>query len=141
VIGRRRADPSVLMGVAPFDRYRRRALEPLAAHADRLRVPRGTVVAREGHLVRELVIVLSGALLATRDKQPVGAFGPGTAVGGAELLTGALHQATLVAGEGLEVLVLAGPAFRYAAQTLPGLRGYMLGAATESPGALRGAAA
>jgi CRP-like cAMP-binding protein len=141
VIGRRRADPSVLMGVAPFDRYRRRALEPLAAHTDRLWVPRGTVVAREGHLVRELVIVLSGALLATRDKQPVGAFGPGTAVGGADLLTGALHQATLVAGEGLEVLVLAGPAFRYAAQTLPGLRRYMLGAATDSPGTLRGAAA
>jgi hypothetical protein len=75
-----------------------------------------------------------------RSKQPVGAFGPGTAVGGAELLTGAVHQATLVAGEGLEVLVLAGPAFRYAAQTLPGLAGYVLGAATESPGALRGAA-
>jgi hypothetical protein len=87
------------------------------------------------------VIVLSGALLATRDKQPVGAFGPGTAVGGAELLTGAVHQATLVAGPGLEVLVLAGPAFRYAAQTLPGLPGYMLGTVTESPGALRGAAA
>ena len=141
MIGRRRADPSVLMGVAPFDRYRRRALEPLAAHADRLRVPSGTVVAREGHLVREMVIVLSGALLATRDKQPVGAFGPGTAVGGAELLTGAVHRATLVAGEGLEVLVLAGPAFRYAAQTLPGLAGYVLRAAAESPGALRGAAA
>ncbi len=133
MIGRRRADPSVLLGVAPFDRYRRRALAPLAAHADRLRVTSGTVVAREGHLVREMVIVLSGALLATRGRRPVGAFGPGTAVGGAELLAGGVHQATLVAGEGLEVLVLTGPAYRYAVQTLPGLTG-------ELPGALRDAA-
>ncbi|MGH9112361.1 MAG: cyclic nucleotide-binding domain-containing protein [Acidimicrobiales bacterium] len=141
MIGRRRADPSVLLGVAPFDRYRRRALAPLAAHADRLRVTSGTVFAREGHLARELVIVLSGAVLATRGGQPVGAFGPGTAIGGAELLAGGVHQATLVAGEGLEVLVLAGPAYRYAAQTLPGLAGDVAGAAPGPPGALRGAAA
>lgn len=133
MIGRRRADASVLLGVAPFDRYRRRALAPLAAHADRLRVTSGTVVAREGHLVREMVIVLSGALLATRGGRPVGTFGPGTAVGGEELLAGRTHQATLVAGDGLEVLVLTGPAYRYAVQTLPGLTG-------ELPGVLRDAA-
>jgi hypothetical protein len=31
------------------------------------------------------------------------------------------HDSTLVAAEGLEVLVLNGPAFRWAVQTLPGL--------------------
>jgi hypothetical protein len=31
------------------------------------------------------------------------------------------HDCTLVAGEGLEVLVLNGPAYRWAVQTLPGL--------------------
>jgi CRP-like cAMP-binding protein len=121
VRARRRPDVAVLADVPPFDRYARTSLAPLIPHADRLRVTDGTVVAREGHRARQLVIVLSGAVLATRGGRPVGALGPGTWIGAEEVLADRAHDSTLVAAEGLEVLVLNGPAFRWAVQTLPGL--------------------
>jgi hypothetical protein len=65
--------------------------------------------------------VMAGALLAARAGRPVGALGPGTWIGAQELLAGAAHDCTLVAAEGLDALVLNGPAYRWAAQTLPGL--------------------
>jgi CRP-like cAMP-binding protein len=119
---RRRPDVAVLAEVPPFDRYARSSLAPLVPHADRLRVTDGTVVAREGHRAREVLIVVAGAVLATRAGHPVGALGPGSWIGGPEVLDDRAHSCTLVATEGLEVLVLAAPAYRWAVQTLPGLR-------------------
>lgn len=118
---RRRPDVTLLAEVPPFDRYARTSLAPLIPHADRLRIADGTVVIREGQCARQLVIVVAGALLATRAGRPVGALGPGMWVGAQELLAGSAHDCTLVAAEGLEVLVLNGPAYRWAVQTLPGL--------------------
>jgi CRP-like cAMP-binding protein len=121
VRARRRPDVTVLAAVPPSDRYARSSLAPLIPHADRLRVAEGTIVAHEGHRARQVVIVVAGVLLATRGGRPVGAMGPGTWIGAAELLEDRAHDCTLVAGEGLEVLVLNGPAYRWAVQTLPGL--------------------
>jgi CRP-like cAMP-binding protein len=112
---------AVLAEVPPFDRYARTSLAPLIPHADRLRLAEGTVVVREGHRARQLVIVVAGALLATCGGRPVGALGPGTWIGGDEVLADRAHDSTLVALEGVEVLVLNGPAYRWAVQTLPGL--------------------
>jgi CRP-like cAMP-binding protein len=124
-------DGSPLAGVAPFDGFPPRRLRGLAAHADRVRVPEGTVLAREGGLVHELLVVLRGEVVATRTGTGTGAgagrqgsgdrLGPGARFGALELVTGAPHPATLVAGPGLEVLVVNGPAYRGAAQVLPGL--------------------
>jgi CRP-like cAMP-binding protein len=119
---RRHPDLAVLAGVAPFQRYSRRALATLAAHADRLHVRNGSVVARQGHRAREVVVVVGGMLLATRQGRPVAAFGPGTWVGAAEVLDDRAHTATFVAADDLEVVVLAGPAYRHAVRSLPGLR-------------------
>jgi CRP-like cAMP-binding protein len=121
VRGRRRPDVSVLAEVPPFDRFAHTSLAPLVPHADRLRLAEGAIVAREGHRARELVIVVAGALLATRHGRPVEALGPGTWIGGDELLADRAHDCTLVALEGVEVVVLNGPAYRWAIQTLPGL--------------------
>jgi hypothetical protein len=112
---------TVLTGVAPFDRYPPAMLAPLAVHADRLEMRDGTVVAQEGQRAREVAVVVAGVLLAHRGGRPIGLFGPGTWVGAAELLDDRPHALTLVAGEGLEVLVVTVPAYRWALQTLPGL--------------------
>ncbi len=118
-----RTSGSPLTGVAPFDGYPARRLRGLAAHADRVRVPEGTVLAREGGLVHELLVVLAGEVIATRAGRQGSAdcLGPGARFGALELVTGTPHPATLVAGPGLEVLVVNGPAYRGAAQVLPGL--------------------
>ena len=43
-------------------------------------------------------------------------------IGAREELTGEAHEATVVAGAGVSALVITGPAFRWAVQSLPGLR-------------------
>jgi CRP-like cAMP-binding protein len=121
MIGLRRAKPDVaLLRVAPFDRYPEATVRPLAGHADRLRLREGTELAHEQHRVDEFVVVLTGEVAVHRDGRPVERLGAGTQIGGTELLCGARHRHTLVAGPGLEVLVVYAPAFRWAAQTLPG---------------------
>jgi CRP-like cAMP-binding protein len=114
-------DVTPIASVAPFDRYPRRRLRRLAAHTDRIRVPEGTVLAREGGLVREMVVVVAGEVVASRHGGRERRLGTGTRIGACELMTGAPHPETLVAGTALEVLVVNGPAYRGAAQTLEGL--------------------
>ena len=48
-------------------------------------------------------------------------YGPGSWVGTHEALTGRPHGHTLVAGADVDVVVLNGPAYRWAAGNLPGL--------------------
>jgi hypothetical protein len=123
--GRRGGGADVgLLRVAPFDRYPVASLRPLAGHADRLRVPEGVALARAHHRADEFLVVLAGEVVVHHDddsstRRPPERLGPGTKIGGTELLAGARHDRTLVAGPGLEVLVLYGPAFRWAARTLP----------------------
>lgn len=119
--GRYRRDVESLATVAPFDRYPRRRLRPLAAHADRVRVPEGTVLAREGGLVHEMVVVVDGEVVASRRDGGERRLGTGARIGAHELVTGAPHSDTVVARSALEVLVINGPAYRGAAQTLDGL--------------------
>jgi CRP-like cAMP-binding protein len=121
VMVRHGPDLEPLASVAPFDRYPRRRLRRLAAHTDRIRVPAGTVLAREGGLVHEMVVVVNGEVVASRRDGSERRLGDGARFGANELMTGAPHPDTLVAGGTLEVLVINGPAYRGAAQTLPGL--------------------
>jgi CRP-like cAMP-binding protein len=118
-----RPDVRPLASVAPFDRYPRRRLRRLAAHADRVRVPEGTVLAREGGLVHEMLVVVAGEVVASRHGGSERRLGTGARIGALELVSGAPHPETLVAGTELEVLVVNGPAYRGAVQTLPGLAG------------------
>lgn len=115
-----------VLAVAPFDRYPARMLRPLTGHADRLRPAAGTSLAREDGRADQFVVVLAGEVVVHRDGQPVDRLGPGTQLGATELLQGARHERTLVAGPDLEVLVVNGPAFRWAARTLPGLAAAVL---------------
>jgi CRP-like cAMP-binding protein len=117
----RQPDVQRLASVAPFDRYPGRRLRRLAAHADRVRVPEGTVLAREGGLVHEMVVVVTGEVVASRHDGGERRLGTGARIGADELVTGSRHPETVVAGSELEVLVVNGPAYRGAAQTLPGL--------------------
>ena len=118
---RSRTGPSLLAGVAPFDAWPPGELRPLVAHTDRMRVRSGTVLAQHGRQVREAVAVVAGEVVAQGGALDGRRYGPGTWLGGAELLAGEPYPATLVADTDLEVVVVNGPAFRWAAQTHPGL--------------------
>jgi CRP-like cAMP-binding protein len=123
-----------LSGVAAFAGYDPRTVAPLARHADRLRVPAGTLIARAGQAAREAVLVLAGDV-AVITAGGVERRGPGTWVGADQIPGRGRHPATVVAGADLEVLVLPAPAFRWALQVLPGLVAGARGPATgDGPG-------
>jgi CRP-like cAMP-binding protein len=107
-----------LAGIPPFDHCDERALAPLLPHADRLRVPRGTTLARAGQLVHQFVVVLDGEV-ASRAGDEVVVVGPGAQLGGDELLRGDVHHRTLTTVSDVELLVVFGPAYRWAVQALP----------------------
>lgn len=118
---RHHPDTSAFAGVALFERYDGHALAPLARHADRLVVAPGVTLAHEGRHAHEVVVIVSGEVTVSRHGQPVGRLGPGSVIGAREEMEGAAHDATYVAGSGVAALVLAGPSFRWAVQSLTGL--------------------
>ena len=131
---RRAAADLSLLAVAPFAHYSQRAVRPLAEHVDRLRLREGTELVREHQRADEFVVVLSGEVIAQRDGQEVGRLRAGAHIGATELLQGTRHAHTLLAGCDLDVLVVNGPSFRWAAQTLPGFADALLtGVATPAP--------
>jgi CRP-like cAMP-binding protein len=118
---RHRPDVSAFAGIDLFDGYPDRALAPLARHADRLVVAPGGTLAREGRHAHEVVVIVTGEVIVVRDGVEIGRLGPGGVVGAAEEVTGAAHDATYVARTAVSALVLTGPAFRWAVDSLPGL--------------------
>jgi CRP-like cAMP-binding protein len=116
----RASSTTQLAGIPPFDRCDERDLAPLEHHADRLRVPAGTTLARAGQLAHQFVVVLDGQV-ASRAGDEVVVAGPGSQFGGDEVLNGDVHQRTLTTVSDVELLVLFGPAYRWAVQALPDL--------------------
>lgn len=116
----RRGDRSAFAGVPLFAGHDRRSLAELGRHADRLVVAPGTTVALEGRRHHEVVVVVAGEVRVTRGGRPVDRLGPGAVIGGREEIDGTAHTATCLAGDGVELLVLRGSAFRWAVQSLDG---------------------
>jgi CRP-like cAMP-binding protein len=120
---RPRPDVSVFAGAAPFAGYGAHELAPLVPHADRLVVLPGAALAEAGRRPHEVLVLLSGEAHLVGGPHDGAGLAPGALIGAREELTGGSHEATVVAGAGVAALVLTGPAFRWAVQSLPGLRG------------------
>jgi CRP-like cAMP-binding protein len=104
---------SALDGVAPFDGLPRRVRRELAIHADRLRLPAGTVVVTEGTPAREFVQVVAGEVVARDRDGAARVAGPGTTIGAAPVLAHAAHPASWVALTDVELVVIDAPAYRW----------------------------
>jgi CRP-like cAMP-binding protein len=119
---RPRADVSAFAGAAPFAGYGAHELAPLAPHADRLVVLPGAALAEAGRRPHEVLVLLSGEAYVAGGPADGARLSAGAVIGAREELTGESHAASVIAGAGVSALVLTGPAFRWAAQSLPGLR-------------------
>jgi CRP-like cAMP-binding protein len=117
---RHRPDVSAFAGVPMFEGFDADVLAPLAPYADRLAVTPGVTLAPEGRHTHEVLVIVSGEVIVTRDGVAVDRIGPGAVIGADEELAGTAHDATYVAGAGVAALVLRGSAFRWAAQSLAG---------------------
>jgi CRP-like cAMP-binding protein len=119
---RPRADVSAFAGADLFAGYGARELAPLAPHADRLIVLPGAALAEAGRCPHEVLVLLSGEAHVAGGPADGATLAPGAVIGAREELTGQPHAASVIAGAGVSALVLTGPAFRWAVQSLPGLR-------------------
>jgi hypothetical protein len=97
----------------PFDEVPDDVWPMLAEHTDRLRVPVGSVLARKGELARQFVLVLDGEVASTGIQQ-VTLRDAGVQIGARELMWNEPYDATWTALSDLDVLVVNGPAFRWA---------------------------
>lgn len=95
--------------------------ERLAPHTDVLRPAAGTRLARRGTSAHEVVVVVRGEVHASRDGTLHGRITPGGSFGAHETAGGADHPYDYVAGEGTELRVVEGRAFRGVADRLPDL--------------------
>lgn len=111
---RRRSDVALVRQVPWLRAADARRLAALAPHTDRLRLPPGRVVARAGDLARELTVVVAGEATVERDGAPPEVLAAGAQIGLAEVLAGGRHGATVVARSELDVVVVNGPAVRWA---------------------------
>lgn len=111
---RRRTDAALVRQVPWLRAADARHLAALAPHTDRLRLPPGRVVARAGDLARELTVVVAGEATVERPGHAPEVLTAGAQVGLAEVLCGSRHGATVVARSDLEVVVVNGPAVRWA---------------------------
>lgn len=103
-------DPKIglLRTVPGFAGLPDRDLARLAACFDEARVGAGMVLAREGRLGHELVLIVEGQATITRAGATEGELGPGALVGETAVLGPIPHRSRVVARTPMRVLV-AGP--------------------------------
>jgi CRP-like cAMP-binding protein len=111
---RRRPDIGSVLRVPAFAVGDTRRLAELAPHTDSLRLPPGRTVVQAGATARELIVVLAGEAALLHPDGTRAVLRPGAEIGGCELLMGERHAATVVATSALEVVVVNGPAVRWA---------------------------
>jgi CRP-like cAMP-binding protein len=111
---RRRPDIGPLLQVPAFRHCAPEELTELAWHTDRLRLPAGRVLARAGDRARELVVIVSGEAAVMQGGQRVNVLAAGSEIGGRETLRHERYDDTVVAASDVEVVVVNGPAVRWA---------------------------
>jgi CRP-like cAMP-binding protein len=111
----RRHDTQRLLAAAGFagDDLR---LAAIAAHTDHVRLPAGRTLVHGDRTARELVAVVSGEAAVLHDDGSCSTVAAGTQIGGPEVVGGRRHTATVVAATEVEVVVVNGPAVRWAHQ-------------------------
>lgn len=113
---RRGTDVSVLLDVPSFRDGDPRGLAPVVRHSDRLRLRPGRTLVRAGETARELIAIVAGEATVVGGDGTVARLGPGDEIGGGEVLRNERHAATVVAASAVEVVVVNGPAVRWAHQ-------------------------
>lgn len=94
-----------------------RDLDHLARSTDEVRVPRGSLLTRQGDIGREAFVILAGTATVERDGTAIAEL----VVGELALLDGGTRSATVVATTDVDALVLTRPAFTAALDEIPTL--------------------
>ncbi len=102
-----------------------------ARHADRVTIPAGRTLTRQGELADEFFVILDGTAEVECDGQLVGQLGTGDFLGELGLLGSPFRTATVRAQSELEVAVLGRREFRYLLRRFPEFASTVLLAASR----------
>lgn len=92
-----------------FNEHELASLSSLGTIVD---LPQGSVLAHEGAVGQEAIVVISGSALVVRDTETIATVGTSTILGEAALLTGETRNASLIAETDLRITVLNRREFR-----------------------------
>lgn len=109
-----------LAKVPLFSACSRRDLNLIAKQAERLSVPAGKVLVREGAAGTEFFVILGGTAEVSRRGRRVASLGPGSFFGDLALLDRAPRNATVTAKTPMELAVLGQRQFAAMIDEVPG---------------------
>ena len=111
-----------------FETVPRSRRAEVARLADRITVPAGTFLIRQGELAHEFFVILEGSAHVIRDERVVAVLGPGDFFGEIALVGHPIRTATVVAHSQLELAVLTRREFRTLLSRFPDLASAVLSA-------------
>jgi CRP-like cAMP-binding protein len=118
--------PSDVQLTPLFESVPRRRRAEVARLTDRLTVPAGKTLIRQGDLAHEFFVILDGTASVICDGRPVRSLGPGEFFGEIGLVGKPYRTASVVAESDLDVLVLGRREFRTMLSRFPALASQVL---------------
>ena len=112
-------DESDLHSIALFESLSRDARRVVAQHADRVKVPEGTELVRQGEFAYEFFVIVDGAAEVVRDGERIAEIGPGDFLGEMGIVGKVVRNATVVTTGEADVVVMTEQAFRSMARQSP----------------------
>jgi CRP/FNR family transcriptional regulator, cyclic AMP receptor protein len=109
-----------LAKVPLFSACSKKELQLIARRAERVKVPAGKVLVREGAAGAEFFVILDGTADVTRHGQRVATLGPGDSFGELALLDRSPRNATVTAKTEMDVAVLGQREFAAMIDEVPG---------------------
>ena len=97
--------------VEPFSSCTDEELAVIAGNTCDHRAPAGTVLAEEGRVGREWIVLVRGSAVVRVGRREVARLGPGDVIGEVALLDHGIRTATVVAETDVETLVASAPEF------------------------------
>ncbi|MBW3614794.1 MAG: cyclic nucleotide-binding domain-containing protein [Actinobacteria bacterium] len=110
-----------LTQVPLFSACSKKDLALIARHSDRITMPAGTAITKEGRVGYEFFILLEGKASVERAGKKIATLGPGDFFGELSLLHRAPRNATVAAVGDVEVLVLGQREFSGLLEAVPSL--------------------
>lgn len=108
--------------VPMFQRLSKRQLQRVARHADEVSVPEGKVIAREGEVGRELLVIISGEATVKRGDRSIAKLDAGDFLGEMSLIDGKPRSASVVADTDMTLLTIHSRAFKPLLDDVEGLK-------------------
>ena len=124
-------DESDLQSISLFDSLSRDARRVVAQHADRMKVPEGTALVRQGEFAYEFFVIVDGGAEVLRDGERIAELAPGDFLGEMGIVGKVVRNATVVTTAESDVIVMSEQAFRSVARQSPDLAGRIEAAVEE----------